>query len=100
MNTNQGATIKETVRDFTHQGSETAHVIKDRAADMAEQVKQQTSAVVSRTLNFIDARPFAALGIAIAAGYLSRTLVRIGLIAGAGMLIAKLVPMVSGKPRV
>ena len=98
MNTNidNGSTVKESVQKLASQGSETVHVIKDRATDMAAQVKQQSSAVLHRSLDFIQERPFASLGIALAAGYMSRTLFRIGMIAGAGLLISRLVPKISG----
>jgi ElaB/YqjD/DUF883 family membrane-anchored ribosome-binding protein len=102
MHTNElgSDTIKQSVKDLRDQGNQTAHVIKDRAVEVADEVKQQANALVSRSMDFIQARPFASLGIAVALGYMSRTIFRIGLLAGAAMVIAKVAPMVSGRARV
>jgi ElaB/YqjD/DUF883 family membrane-anchored ribosome-binding protein len=97
MNTiSNGTTVKESVQNLANQGGETVHVIKDRATEIADQVKQQSSAVLHRGLDFIQERPIASLGIALVAGFYSRTLFRIGMIAGVGMLVSRLVPKVSG----
>ena len=55
--------------------------------------------MMNRAMDFIQARPLASVGIALAAGYMSRTIFRLGMLAGGGMLLSKLVPMVSGKAR-
>src|SRR5688572_2817502 len=101
MNTQfgNGTTVKDSVHKLADDGRETVHAIKDRANNIADQVKEQSSAVVHRTLDFIQARPIASLGIAVVAGYMSRTLFRIGMVAGAGLLLSRLVPAFSGVNR-
>ncbi len=94
--TGSGTTIKESVQRLADQGGETAHVLKDRASDAADQLKRSYSAAISWTVDFVHARPLAAVGVAVGLGYLSRTLFRIGMIAGTGLLLARIVPMVSG----
>ena len=98
MNTQfgNGSTVKDSVHKLADDGRETVNVIKDRATNIADSVKEQSSAVVHRALDFIQARPIASLGIAMAIGYMSRTLFRVGMVVGAGMLIARVVPSVSG----
>lgn len=98
MNTNEFGTstsgtgnIKESVHKLADQGSETVHVLKDRASELADQLKTQYSAALSRTMDFIQARPIAAIGIALGLGYMSRTIFKLGMLAGAGLLVTKIV---------
>lgn len=75
------STVKETVQKLADQGGETIGVIKGRASEMADQLKQQYSNAMHRAVDFVQERPLSAVGLAVGLGYFSRTLFRIGMLA-------------------
>jgi hypothetical protein len=64
----------------------------DRPQQLAERLASRTSAAITRSIHFIDAHPIASVGIALGLGYYSRTLLRLGMVAGAGTLVARVLP--------
>lgn len=86
-----GTTIKDSVQRLADDGKETIGVLKDRASMVADTLKQQYTSAVSRSVDFVQARPLAAIGIALGLGYMSRTILKLGMLAGAGLLLKEIV---------
>jgi len=85
------ATVKESVHKLASQGGETIGVVKERATEMADQVKQQYSAAMTRAVDFVQARPFTSLGLGLGLGFYSRTIMKLGAVAGVAYLVTQLV---------
>lgn len=84
------AGIKESVQKLADQGGETVGVLKGRASELADGLKQQYSDTMHRALDFVQERPLAAVGLAVGLGYFSRTILRLGMLSGVAYLALQL----------
>lgn len=90
------AGIKESVQKLADQGGETVGVLKGRASEIADGLKQQYSDTMHRAVDFVQERPLAAVGLAVGLGYFSRTIVRLGMLSGVAYLAMQLAGRKSG----
>ena len=71
MNESQQGTVKESVSTLMDDGRQTIDALKSKAADVRDQVRDNSSAVFSAIRDRVEASPIKSLGVALGLGYLA-----------------------------